>query len=158
MTALTDAERSMLLDELARKPHALGDGVRGFARSATCGDEVTVAVHLSGSPGTFIIQDFSWDAHGCTVSMAASAALSALAPTDVPELRKKFERYEASLYGGDPLDGDLEAFAGIGRFPLRAGCATLAWRAALSAIESASRATVDPEIDVNPSVDVDPVP
>jgi NifU-like protein involved in Fe-S cluster formation len=39
--------------------------------------------------------------------------------------------------GGEPVDGDLEAFAGIGRFPLRARCATLAWRAAQTALAAA---------------------
>ena len=47
------------------------------------------------------------------------------------------ERYLATLDAAatpDPELGDLEAFAGIGRYPLRAGCASLAWRATLDAL------------------------
>jgi nitrogen fixation protein NifU and related proteins len=131
---LSDSERSMLLEELARRPHALSDSFTHEAHlvSPTCGDEVTI--HLTLSP-TFVIQELSWSGHGCTVSMAGAAALSATFAPEVPELRKLYAEYEASVNGGAALDGDLEAFAGIGRFPLRAGCATLAWRAALQAID-----------------------
>jgi hypothetical protein len=31
--------------------------------------------------------------------------------------------------------GDAEVFAEIGRYPLRAGCASLSWRAALEALD-----------------------
>jgi nitrogen fixation protein NifU and related proteins len=136
--ALSDQERSMVLDDLAREPHALGDGPRGFARSPFCGDEVTVAVQVTGST----ISSISWDGHGCTVSMAAATALSHLAPISVATFRKVFAVYGASLDGAAALDqlahddkfADLAAFSGIGRFPLRATCATVAWDAAVEAI------------------------
>ena len=54
---------------------------------------------------------------------------SALPLTDTPAFRALLVAYTASVNGGAPLQGDLEPFAGIGRFPLRAQCATLAWRA-----------------------------
>ena len=46
--------------------------------------------------------------------------------------------YLASVAPGAPVvPGELEPFAGIGRFPLRARCATLAWRAARTALAAA---------------------
>jgi nitrogen fixation protein NifU and related proteins len=142
--ALSDQERSMMLDELAREPRVLLAGSRGSARSPFCGDEVTVAVQITGST----ISDISWDGHGCTVSMAAAAAMSHLAPITVPTFRKVFAVYGASLNGPDALGqlanddkyADLAAFSGIGRFPLRATCATVAWDAAVEAIANAEAA------------------
>ena len=133
MDVLTDTERSMLIEELAKRPRFQLEHFTAEARevSPTCGDEVTVRLRVVASE----IQEIGISAHGCTVSMAAAAALAAIAPISFPEFSKVLARYEASVApGGSPLDGDLEAFAGIGRFPLRARCATLAWRAAAAAV------------------------
>ena len=133
MDLLTDTERSMLLEELANRPRVQLEHFTAEARevSPTCGDEVTVRLRVVASE----IQEIGISGHGCTVSMAAATALAAIAPISVPEFPKVLARYEASVApGGAPLDGDLEAFAGIGRFPLRARCATLAWRAAEAAL------------------------
>ena len=67
-----------------------------------------------------------------STSMAAASALGA---TSVADFERLFDAYLASVApDGVPVEGDLEAFAGVGRFPLRARCATLAWRAARTAV------------------------
>lgn len=128
MDALTDAERSQLIAELGRARHGFGLAERFVAeeseRSVSCGDEVTVRVGVDGA--------MSWTGHGCAVSMAAASALGA---RTAEEVRAIGPRFIASVEpGATPIDGDLEPFAGIGRFPLRARCATLAWQAALAAL------------------------
>ena len=130
---LSDQERSILLEELAKRPQRPLEVFthEATARTLSCGDEVTVRLRVVGSE----IQEIGWSGHGCTVSMAATAALSGLAPMSVPEFPKLQERYTASVNGGAALDDDLEPFAGIGRFPLRAQCSTLAWRALAAALE-----------------------
>lgn len=117
----------MLLEELAREPRALAESYthEGFGRTPACGDEVTVRVTLLAHQ----MKEITWHGHGCTVSMAAMAALSKLAPLDLPSFDEMHARYTAAVNGDGDLDGDLEPFAGIGRFPLRAQCATLGWRA-----------------------------
>ena len=135
---LAEADRATLIEELARSAtgKGLGDrpGAEAHRRSPACGDEVTVRVVLDGDA----IAAVRWEGHGCTVSTAASAALSsAAAGLGLIEFRDLADRYLATLGAGadpDPALGDLEAFAGIGRYPLRAGCASLAWRAALDAL------------------------
>lgn len=135
---LAEADRATLIEELARSAtgRGLGDepGAEAHRRSPACGDEFTVRVVLDGEA----IEAVRWDGHGCTVSTAASAALSASAAgLGVGAFRELADRYLATLEAGaepDPGLGDLEAFAGIGRYPLRAGCASLAWRAALDAL------------------------
>ena len=136
MEALTEAERVQLIEELHRAKHGFGLAqefdVSGFRRTPSCGDEVTVRLSLDGSR----ITAFSWEGHGCTVSMAAASALgsTAVGVEDFPALA---ERYFATVVAdgvADPTLGDAEAFVGVGRFPLRAGCASLAWRATLDAL------------------------
>lgn len=124
--------RQLVIEDLDRARHGYGLAQEylgeGSAISPACGDTVTVRVSTGG---------FSWHGNGCTVSMAAASALGELS---VVEFRVLSERYLASVAaGGTPVDHDeLAAFAGIGRFPLRARCATLAWGAALEALGSVS--------------------
>lgn len=122
----------MLLEELARAPQSLSSNFthEGSLRSLACGDELTVRAVVQGS----VIQQISGSGHGCTVSMAALAALRGMAPLTLAEFSRLQEHYTAAVNGAGALDGDLEAFAGIGRFPLRAQCATLAWRALAGAL------------------------
>ena len=123
---MDDRMRQLVIEDLHRARHGYGlaeefDG-EGSEISPACGDTVTVRVSADG---------FSWQGNGCTVSMAAASALGALT---VQEFEAVSDDYLASIApGGTPVDGDLGAFAGIGRFPLRARCATLAWRAAITA-------------------------
>jgi nitrogen fixation NifU-like protein len=147
--ALSDSERSAVLEELARSRFGAGladapAGLEAHRRSPSCGDEFTVRVVVAGLEPDAVITSLHWDGHGCVVSTAAAATLarlaSGVAPRAFPSLA---ERYFATLSADypdadrtpDPELGDSEAFAGIGRFPLRAGCASLAWRAALDALD-----------------------
>jgi nitrogen fixation NifU-like protein len=129
---MDDRMRQLVIEDLHRARHGYGLAAdylgEGSAISPACGDTVTVRVSELG---------FTWQGNGCTVSMAAASALGELS---VVEFRVLSEQYLASVApGGLPVDHDeLAAFAGIGRFPLRARCATLAWRAALDAVGSAT--------------------
>jgi nitrogen fixation NifU-like protein len=124
---MDDRMRQLVIEDLHRARHGYGlaevyDG-EASEISPACGDAVTVRVSADG---------FTWQGNGCTVSMAAA---SALGETSRERFAEVIDGYLASvLPDGAPVDGDLEAFAGIGRFPLRARCATLAWRAAAIAI------------------------
>ena len=135
---LAEPDRAALLEELAktRVGAGLGDvpGLEAHRRSPACGDEVTVRLVLDGES----IESLRWDGHGCVVSTAAASALSSVATgVSVAEFHALSTRYLETLDADaapDPELGDLEVFAGIGRYPLRAGCASLAWRAALEAL------------------------
>jgi len=125
-----DHLRQLLIEELHRARHGYGLAAEfageGSEFSPSCGDAVTVRVGPHG---------FSWEGNGCAVSMAAASALGA---TSVDDFRMLVDDYLASVAPGAPaVPGELEPFAGIGRFPLRARCATLAWRAARTALAAA---------------------
>jgi nitrogen fixation NifU-like protein len=98
----------------------------------TCGDEVTVRVHVRDG----VVQDVSYDGAGCSISQAAASVLYELVhgqPVD-----QAFARHEAFLTlissrGQVEPDEDLlqdgVAFAGVARYPARVKCALLPWMA-----------------------------
>src|ERR1700709_1770619 len=44
----------------------------------TCGDEVTLRVHLSGAGDDAVVEDVSYDAEGCSISQAAASVMADL--------------------------------------------------------------------------------
>jgi nitrogen fixation NifU-like protein len=109
-----------------------------FAENPSCGDRVRVSVTL-GSDGK--IADAAFDGAGCSVSMSSADMLAEMLVGRPPEeARSLVERFLAVLRGElevDELDelGDLAAFKGVARLPVRVKCAALAWRAALDALD-----------------------
>ncbi|UJH71044.1 Fe-S cluster assembly sulfur transfer protein SufU [Ornithinimicrobium sp. INDO-MA30-4] len=148
-----------LILEHSKRPVASGlrDGHAGEAYhvNTTCGDEVTVRVHLSASPedGSVLapadvtLTDFSYDATGCSISMAATSMLAQEAIGEsVAESLDVYRGVQAMLTsrGQDPGDveeiGDAVALAGVSKYPARVKCALLGWSAYLDAL---ARAGVD---------------
>lgn len=136
MDALNDDERLALIEQLdrARTGFGLRQSFTGEAKrtSPTCGDEITVRVTVRQGE----LAELSWTGHGCTVSQASAGALAALAPVPLERFALLTRDFLGSVkLGGESTEplADAEAFAGIGRFPLRARCASLAWLAALDA-------------------------
>jgi SUF system NifU family Fe-S assembly protein len=114
----------------------------------TCGDEVTLRVHLTGDPAELqqmVVTDVSYDAEGCSISQAATSVMAeALTGRTVGEFIDAYGVFhEIVTTRGtttmDPLDGlpadladalgDAPAFAGVARYPARVKCALLGWTA-----------------------------
>jgi nitrogen fixation NifU-like protein len=98
----------------------------------TCGDEVTLRVHVDG--GTVL--DVSYDAVGCSISQASASVLTDLViGKPVEEAMAVHEEFLALMQGKGnvvPDEDVLEdgiAFAGVARFPARIKCALLSWMA-----------------------------
>ena len=98
----------------------------------TCGDEITLRVHLDGDT----VSDVSYDAEGCSISQAAASVLTDLVIGQPVE--KAFATHEAFLelmQGRGEVEPDEEvledgiAFAGVSKFPARIKCALLSWMA-----------------------------
>ena len=112
----------------------------------TCGDEVTLRVHLGGEPGSETVSDVSYAAEGCSISQAAASVMTDLVigqPVD-----KAFAAHEAFLelmQGRGQVEPDEEvledgiAFAGVAKFPARIKCALLSWMAFKDATAQASK-------------------
>jgi nitrogen fixation NifU-like protein len=98
----------------------------------TCGDEVTLRVHLTD--GT--VGDVSYDAIGCSISQAAASVMSDLViGKTIDEAMTVHETFLALMQGKGQVAPDEDvledgiAFAGVARFPARVKCALLAWMA-----------------------------
>jgi nitrogen fixation NifU-like protein len=98
----------------------------------TCGDEVTLRVHLTDG----VVQDVSYDAVGCSISQAAASVMSDLViGKTVDEAMDIHGEFLALMQGKGTVEPDEEvledgiAFAGVARFPSRVKCALLSWMA-----------------------------
>jgi nitrogen fixation NifU-like protein len=102
----------------------------------TCGDEVTLRVHLEGDK----VADVSYDALGCSISVAGSSVMAdAVTGGTVEEAMQRYEDVRAMLHDRtsepDPDRlGDAVAFAGVAKFPARVKCALLGWAAMRDAL------------------------
>ena len=98
----------------------------------TCGDEITMRVHLAGEK----VKDISYDAEGCSISQASASVLNDLligkSVSDAMEILEEFQRVMQGRGQVEPDEKRLEdgiAFAGVAKFPARVKCALLSWMA-----------------------------
>jgi len=98
----------------------------------TCGDEVTLRVHLDGQTVT----DVSYAAEGCSISQASASVMTDLVigrPLD--EALATYESFLELMQGKGQVEPDEDvledgiAFAGVAKFPARIKCALLSWMA-----------------------------
>lgn len=105
----------------------------------TCGDEVTLRVHLSADHAT--IEDVSYDALGCSISQAGSSVMSELViGKSVDEALQVHQAFLELMQGKGKVVPDEDvledgiAFAGVAKFPARVKCALLGWMAMKDAV------------------------
>ncbi len=118
----------------------------------TCGDEITLRVHLNDGE----VADVSYDAKGCSISVAASSVMAdTVTGSSVAEAMAEYELFkgivaDSKVAGTDlaKLDelqveelGDAAAFAGVAQFPARVKCALLGWAAMRDAVAQAVAAS-----------------
>ena len=111
----------------------------------TCGDEVTLRVHLSGGEGRDAkVEDISYDALGCSISQAATSVLNDLAVGHtVGEAFETLDAYQEMVQGRGKVEPDEDvlddavAFAGVAAYPARVKCALLGWMAFKDAVAQA---------------------
>ncbi len=106
----------------------------------TCGDEVTLRVHLSAG----VVEDISYDAEGCSISQASTSVLTdLLIGRQVDEAMGVLDTFVELMQGQGRVQPDEDvledgiAFAGVSRFPARIKCALLGWMAWKDATASA---------------------
>ncbi len=115
----------------------------------TCGDEVTLRVHIADGK----VADVSYDALGCSISQASTSVMTDLimgkdldaAMAVHAEFLALMQSKGQAVPDEDILE-DAVAFAGVSKFPSRIKCALLSWMAwkdataqALAAAEDAAK-------------------
>jgi nitrogen fixation NifU-like protein len=102
----------------------------------TCGDELTLRVHLSGAGEDAVVEDVSYDAEGCSISQASTSVMADLViGKKVGEALGVLDEFQTLMQGRGTVEPDEDvledgiAFAGVAKFPARVKCALLAWMA-----------------------------
>jgi nitrogen fixation NifU-like protein len=107
-----------------------------------CGDEVTVDIAVRDNR----IEDIAYRGSGCSISQSSASMMTdAVAGKSVDEARHVIGSFTEMMRGSDEIDpeelGDLEAMAGVRKFPVRVKCATLAWHTLDEALDEATKAS-----------------
>ena len=151
-TELDSLYQEIILDHY-RNPHHKGlrepFDAEAHHVNPTCGDEVTVRVHVAVGPEGSVVEDVSYDAEGCSISQAATSVMTDLVIgkplTEALAVHETFLALMQGRCGVEPDEEVLEdaiAFAGVAKFPARVKCALLSWMAwkdATSQIVAADR-------------------
>ncbi len=110
----------------------------------TCGDEVTLRVHLDEG----VVQDVSYDAVGCSISQASASVMTDLVigkpVSEALSIHQSFLEVMQGKGNVEPDEDVLEdgiAFAGVAKFPARVKCALLSWMAWKDATAQAQEET-----------------
>ncbi len=128
---LDELYREVILDHFKNSSHhgvLPGAQVNVDGTNPLCGDEVTFHLKLDGDR----IGQVRFEGKGCAISQAASSMLAQqLEGKTVAQARALIETMKALMQGEAPdaaVDlGDLEALAGVRKFPVRVKCAALSW-------------------------------
>ena len=132
--------QEIILDHY-KNPH--GRGLRdpydaeSFQVNPTCGDEVTLRVHVVDD----VVRDVSYDGQGCSISQASTSVLTDLVVgKPVGEAFKKMDAFDELMQGRGKVEPDEDvledgiAFAGVAKYPARVKCALLGWMAFKDAV------------------------
>ncbi len=110
----------------------------------TCGDEITVRVHIDGDDDQATVVDISYDGQGCSISQASASVLydqlNSVSVTSALATVAEFVQLMHSKGEHEPDEdvlGDGIAFAGVSKYPARVKCALLSWMAFKDALAQA---------------------
>lgn len=134
--ALDELYQEVILDHYKR-PRQRGEpqdyDVMQTGRNPLCGDELTLFV--KAKDGTV---EAWFTGHGCSISQAsASIMVDAVKGCSLAATKELIQRFDALMRSGavaqaevevDELS-DIDALAGVAKFPVRIKCAALAWKA-----------------------------
>ncbi len=102
----------------------------------TCGDEITLRVHVGGGAAEPVVEDVSYDSLGCSISQASTSVMTDLVVgRTLPDAMRAHDEFLALMQSkgeGEPDEDVLEdavAFSGVSRYPARIKCALLGWMA-----------------------------
>ena len=143
MSDLQELYQSIILDH-NRRPKNYGalEGATCSAegRNPLCGDEVKVELKVAADE----IEDVKFTAAGCAVSRASASIMTqAVKGKSRDEVDRLFEQFHHLVTGTLKPDatearamGEMAAFSGVSRFPIRVKCASMPWHTLQAALRS----------------------
>jgi nitrogen fixation protein NifU and related proteins len=141
MSDLQDLYQSIILDH-NRRPRNYGalEGAtcRAEGRNPLCGDEVAVELKVEDDA----ITEVRFTASGCAVSRAAASIMTQAAKgksvTEADRLFVQFHELVTGKLKPTPEEaralGEMAAFSGVSRFPVRVKCASMPWHTLQAAL------------------------
>ena len=145
-----DLYQELILDHYKNPVrHGLREPFEGQSHQVnpTCGDEVTLRVHLAGTGDDAVVEDVSYDSMGCSISVASASILAEeVTGRSVAHARQTYEAMRSMLTskgqdaGDEDVIGDGVALAGVAKYPARVKCALLSWAAFTDALYQAEGA------------------
>ena len=136
MSDLTDLYQAVILDHNKRPRNRgkLPTATRvASGDNPTCGDNCTVYLRMDGER----IGQITFEGSGCAISQASASLMTTeLVGKTKAEAEAAFAGFkDVVTTGRQPEEfSEVAAFAGVHAFPARIKCATLAWHAAVDAI------------------------
>jgi nitrogen fixation NifU-like protein len=148
MADLQELYQSIILDH-NRRPKNYGalEGATCSAegRNPLCGDEVKVELLVADDA----IADVKFTASGCAVSRASASimtqAIKGKSRAEVEQLFTTFHDLVTGKLKPEPVEarklGEMAAFSGVARFPIRVKCASMPWHTLRSALRGDAPST-----------------
>lgn len=145
---LDDLYREILLDHYRNprhKGHLDVHNREADGANPLCGDEVAVEALVDGDGR---IAEVAFTGTGCSISQASSSLMTGYvrgrAVSEALDAVAAFQRM--MLTGAPPPDdmGDIEALAGVAKFPVRVKCASLAWKTLEQALRTSESGAHEP--------------
>ncbi|MEO5905017.1 MAG: Fe-S cluster assembly sulfur transfer protein SufU [Gemmatimonadaceae bacterium] len=141
MSDLQELYQSIILDH-NRRPKNYGalDGAtaRRHDRNPACGDEIVLELIVDRD----VIVDVRFTSEGCAVSRASASIMTqAVKGKTRAEADQLFSQFHELVTGKLQLTpqearalGEIAAFSGVSRFPVRVKCASMAWHSLQAAL------------------------
>lgn len=129
---LDDLYRAVIVDHY-KHPRNFGKPERWDivleGKNPVCGDEITIYVVVDNGR----IADCKFEGKGCSISMASASVMTeTLKGKDLDETKAILKDFNSLLHGRQCSRcenyGDVIAFQGVTKFPVRVKCALLAWK------------------------------
>jgi nitrogen fixation NifU-like protein len=139
---LQELYQSIILDH-NRRPKNYGtlEGAnrRKSGRNPSCGDEIDLELRMDGGS----ISDVRFTSEGCAVSRASASIMTqAVKGKTRVEAEAMFATFHDLVTGKlkpTPVEaralGEMAAFSGVSRFPVRVKCASMAWHTLRAALD-----------------------
>ena len=131
MEQLDELYREVILEHFKNSSHSgelPGAQIKAEGSNPLCGDELAYYLQLHDGR----ISQVRFKGKGCAISQAAASMLAQqLEGKTVQEAGRLVETMKGLMQGQAPDEtvdlGDLEALAGVRKFPVRIKCAALSW-------------------------------
>jgi len=135
--------QTIILDH-SKRPRNFGElpppAAKGAGYNPACGDEVVIFVVRSPDGK---IEQAKFVGQACAICMASASMmttrLKGKTTAEALELKRAFIDFLTKDAPPTEELGNLQAFAGVKKFPLRLKCATLGWHALQTALNGENR-------------------